>query len=495
MSMVATLRSLDKLGTQDGDENNSDPIMNKLKYKKYFLHVYGCQMNVSDAERLAAMLDRLGFTRTNHEREADLIGVVACSVRQAPIDRIYGQAEKWQQMKKDRGVVTILSGCVLDHDKPGMGKLFDIMFPIKDLGVLPQALMERFGELDETPSLEEYFDIVPKYDSTFAAFVPISSGCNKFCSYCAVPFTRGREISRPPNKVLDEVRHLVSRGYKLITILGQNVNSYGWDLEGVSINLPTRKVLTYKPGIKGELEVVKRTVENPMNFAGLLRSIAALPGDFWVRFTSSHPYDMSDELIKTIAANEKLTHWMHLAVQSGSNAVLARMNRLYTIEHYRGRLEKIRAALPDAVFATDIIAGFCGETEEDHEQTKDLLRWAKYDIAYIAQYSPRKGTVSARMPDDVPTETKQRRWDELNDILRATALDQHQARIGSGDRMLVEEYRKGINIGHTEHGAKIHLPGPSRLGEFVDVKIEDATPWHLVAAERKNPPVTKGRNG
>lgn len=451
--------------------------------KKYFLHVYGCQMNVSDAERVSSMLDRLGFAKTDQEKEADLVGVVACSVRQAPIDRIYGQAAKWKTMKRDHGTVTMLSGCVLDHDKPGMEKMFDVMFPIKDLGTLPALLSERFGDLDKAPSLEEYFDVVPKYDSSFAAFVPISSGCNKFCTYCAVPFTRGREISRPPNKVLEEVTHLVQRGYKLITILGQNVNSYGWDFEGVSINLPNRKVLTYKPGIKGELEVVKREVENPMSFSGLLREIAAIPGDFWIRFTSSHPYDMSDELIETIRTNPKLTHWMHLAVQSGSNAVLARMNRLYSIEHYKERLEKIRTALPDAVFATDIITGFCGETEEAHEQTKSLLRWAKYDLAYIAQYSPRQGTVSARMRDDVPKDVKQRRWDELNDILRQTAMEQHLPLVGTGDRMLVEEYRKGVNIGHTKHGRKIHLAGLSRLGEFVDIRITEAMPWHLVARE------------
>lgn len=453
--------------------------------KKYFLHVYGCQMNVSDAERISTLLERLGFQKTGHERDADLVGVVACSVRQAPIDRIYGQAEKWKAMKKSRGAVTMLSGCVLDHDKPGMAKIFDVTFPIKELGTMPALLEKQFGKelASSAPPLEEYFDVVPKYDSSFAAFVPISSGCNKFCTYCAVPFTRGREISRPPNKVLEEVRHLVQRGYKLITILGQNVNSYGWDFEGVSINLPDRKVLTYKPGIKGELEIVKREVENPMNFSGLLRKIATIPGDFWIRFTSSHPYDMSDELIETIRANPKLTHWMHLAVQSGSNAVLARMNRLYTIEHYKERLEKIRPALPDAVFATDIITGFCGETEDDHEQTKDLLRWAKYDMAYIAQYSPRQGTVSARMQDDVPKDIKRRRWDELNDILRQTAMDQHTPLIGMSDRMLVEEYRKGVNIGHTKHGRKIHLAGPSQLGEFVDVRITEATPWHLVARE------------
>lgn len=440
-------------------------------------------MNVSDGERIAAMLERLGFEKTAQEHEADLIGVVACSVRQAPIDRIYGQANKWEQLKKERGTITMLSGCVLEHDKPNMGEIFDVTFPITDTGKLPKMLSEYFGEdlVSQTPALDEYFDVVPKYTQNFRAFVPISSGCNKFCTYCAVPFTRGREISRAPNHILEEVRHLVERGCKEITLLGQNVNSYGWDFEGVSLNLPNRKVLTYKPGTKGELEVVKRDIENPMNFSQLLKAVADLPGDFWVRFVTSHPYDMSDELIKTIAAHDKLTHNIHLPVQAGSDNVLRRMNRLYSVEHYLERLHKIRSLIPDAMITTDIIVGFCGETGEEFEQTKKVMEDAKYAVAYIAQYSPRVGTVSARMPDDVLREEKVRRFDTLHSVLEKTALEQHKALLGTKQRMLVEEYRKGVNIGHLKHGWKAHLPGDDKIGEFLDVEITDATPWHAVA--------------
>lgn len=456
------------------------------RIKKYFLHVYGCQMNVSDAERIASLLERLGFARSESERDADLVGVVACSVRQAPIDRIFGQANKWGAMKKERGTVTLLSGCVLDHDKPNMAKIFDVMFPIKDLGTMPSLLAEHFGTsiADAATALDEYFDVVPSYESEFRAFVPISSGCNKFCTYCAVPYTRGGELSRAPDKILAEIRHLVAHGYKEITLLGQNVNSYGLDFEGVSLSLPERKVLKYRQNIIGELEVHKRDVPHPMGFAELLREVDAIPGDFWVRFVSSHPYDMSDELIDTVAAHEKLTHYIHLPVQSGSNATLKRMNRLYSIEHYCNRLAAVRSTIPDAYVTTDIIVGFPGETAEDFAATKTLMEEMEYDMAYIAQYSPRQGTVSARMKDDVPSDEKERRDKELNRILATTARKHNDALLGTNDRMLVEEYRKGKNIGHLKSGRKAHFRGGDRVGSFVDIRITDATPWHVVCEPR-----------
>lgn len=456
---------------------------NSQATKQYFLQVYGCQMNVSDAERIGALMERMGFQKTEREHEADVIGVVACSVRQGPIDRIYGQANKWKQLKEQRGTVTMLSGCVLEHDKPNMSKIFDVMFPIAELGKLPSLLSDRMGEdfAEHSLSLGEYFDVEPNYKSEFQAYVPISSGCNKFCTYCAVPYTRGGEISRDPDKIIAEVRHLVEQGYKEITLLGQNVNSYGLDFEGVILNLPERKVLKYKPNVKGELEVQKRRVANPMNFAGLLKAIANLPGDFWVRFVSSHPYDMSDELLETIRDHEKLTHYIHLPVQAGSNEVLKRMNRLYTIEHYRERLASVRRYLPDAWVTTDIIVGFPGETPEEFDETAKLMKEMEYDMAYIAQYSPRPGTVAARMKDDVPAEEKKRRDVLLNQILADTALKHNKERIGTAERVLVEQYRKGVNIGRASNGRKVHIKGGNRIGRFWDVRITDATPWHVVA--------------
>lgn len=453
-----------------------------LERKKYYLHVYGCQMNVSDAERMSSLLERLGFRKTDKEQEADLIGVVACSVRQAPIDRIYGQANKWQRMKQVRGTVTMLSGCVLDHDKPKMAKIFDVMFPIKDMRSMPSLLSEHFGTslTDAELPIDEYFDVPPKHNSEFQALVPISSGCNKFCTYCAVPYTRGGEISRSPDSILDEIRHLVERGYKEITLLGQNVNSYGLDFEGVVLNLPTRRVLKYKQNAVGELEVVKRRVDHPMGFPALLRAIDAIPGDFWVRFITSHPYDMTDELIETVAHGRTLTPFIHLPAQSGSNNTLKRMNRLYTIEHYRERLARVRARMPDAYVTTDIIVGFAGETQEDFEHTRALMEEAEYDQGFIAQYSPRRGTVAARMDDDVPPDEKRRRFEVLNKTLEMTALRRNQSIVGTTQRMLVEEYRKGSNIGRFKNGRKTHFIGGDRIGRFVDVRVVDATPWHAV---------------
>ncbi|MFH1171670.1 MAG: MiaB/RimO family radical SAM methylthiotransferase [bacterium] len=456
--------------------------MHTKKRKTYFLHVYGCQMNVSDAERMASLLERLGFEKTDREQEADLLGVVACSVRQAPIDRIYGQANKWKRMKQERGTVTMLSGCVLDHDKPTMAKIFDIMFPINNLGRMPSLLSEHFGSgvMDANPATNEYCDIPPSYNSSFRAFVPISSGCNKFCTYCAVPYTRGGEISRSPESILDEIRHLVDHGYKEVTLLGQNVNSYGLDFEGVSLNLPNRQVLKYRKNALGELEVHKRPVHSAMGFPALLRAINDISGDFWVRFMTSHPYDMSDELVETVAAYNKLTHAIHLPAQAGSNETLRRMNRLYTIEHYRERLAAVRRAMPDAYVTTDIIVGFCGEMLEDFAATTELMEEAEYDMAFISPYSTRQGTAASRMRDDVPKEEKERRFNVLNDVLARTALRHNTARIGTTDRMLVEEYRKGINIGRLKNGRKANFRGSDRMGNFVDVRITDATPWHVV---------------
>jgi tRNA-2-methylthio-N6-dimethylallyladenosine synthase len=455
--------------------------MDTQRKKKYFVHIYGCQMNVSDAERLRSLLERVGFSPAANEHEADLIGVVACSVRQAPIDRIYGQAAKWQALKKTRAVVTLLTGCVLNHDREKMAGLFDLQFPIKDLRNLPALLTKHFDEdfTARVPVLDEYFDIVPNYSSSHCAYVPISSGCNKFCTYCAVPYTRGREISRPPNSIIDEIQRLINRGYKEITLLGQNVNSYGLDFEGIALNLPRRKVLKFRTNAVGELEVAKRPVENPMSFPQLLRTIDAIPGDCWIRFLTSHPYDMSDKLIDAVANGKKLTRFIHLPAQSGSNETLKRMNRLYTIEHYRERLQRVREAMPDAYLTTDIIAGFCGETEKEFEQTRRLMEAARYDMAFISPYSTRPGTAAARMTDDVPREEKDRRVSLLNDVLRQTAFERNQSVVGKSDRMLVEEYRKGTNIGRLKNGRKAHLRGEERTGEFVNVTVTEATPWHV----------------
>lgn len=449
---------------------------------KYFIQVFGCQMNLSDSERACSLLEDLGYIRTETEKDADLIMVLACAVRQTAVDRIYGRAKRWRAWKKERPLITIVTGCLLQHDRPKMAKYFDYVFPIKDLSKLPDLLKSKPENpvISTDAPLDEYFSVTPKHSSSFQAFVPISSGCNKFCSYCAVPFTRGREISRLPDEIIREVGELVQRGYKEITLLGQNVNSYGWDFEGVSLNLPNRKVLIYKPGAKGELELQRRQVDHPMNFPQLLTAIAGIPGDFWIRFITSHPYDMNDELIETVAAHDKLTPYIHLAVQSGSNKILRKMNRLYTIEHYRERAAKIREMIPDATITTDIIVGFCGENDKDFEETNQLVKDIRYDMAYIAQYSVRSGTIAEDFADDVSRETKAQRHKDLNLTLRDVALSNNQKLVGTTQRVLVERYREGHGYGKTKAFKNMKIAMPENLtGHFVTARVTRVGPWSL----------------
>ncbi len=436
-------------------------------------------MNISDAERLETILKELNYRRTNKESLADLILVVACAVRQKAVDRIYGRARRWKQT----GAITILTGCVLDLDKIKMSEVFDHILPIKDIQELPALLINKKAK---NTAREEYLTIKPNYNSKFQAFVPISTGCNKFCSYCAVPYTRGREVSRPPDDIIYEIKQLIKKRYKEITLLGQNVNSYGWDFEGVAINHPKGKVLIHKKGAQGQLEINKRAVNNPMNFPTLLKNIAILPGDFWIRFITSHPYDMDENLIKTVASNKKITPYIHLAVQSGSNEVLKRMNRLYTIEHYKEQINKIKKQIPNAVISTDIIVGFCGETESDFQKTCQLVKEVKFDMAYIAQYSPRPGTMAARLKDDIPHDIKATREKNLNSILKKVALAKNKKLINSEQRVLFEKCQKGYCDGKTYGFKNIRVKSTSDLtGRFKTVNVTSATAWNLTGELKK----------
>lgn len=449
---------------------------------KYYIQIFGCQMNESDAERARTVLAGLGYEPTEHEKEANLIMVLACAVRQKAVDRIFGRAERWAQYRATRPFITVLTGCVLDADKRTLSQMFDYILPTKDLNRLPDLLKSKPADpvVSTAVPLDEYFSIAPSYQSSFQAFVPISSGCNKFCSYCAVPLTRGREVSRPPDDIITEVRALVSKGYKEITLLGQNVNSYGWDFEGVAINLPKHKVSILKSNATGELEIQKRSVSNPMNFSQLLNKVVSFDGSYWVRFITSHPYDMSNELIETMARNHRITPYVHLAVQSGSNQVLKRMNRQYTIEHYLERVAEIRQLMPNATISTDIIVGFCGETETDYQATEMLVRQARFDMAYIAQYSPRPGNAAYDWPDDVAPADKLSRFNRLNALLAEVALENNLLLVDTEQDTLVERCKNGTAYGHTKGFKNIKFSTNNNLtGQFVRVKVTGATAWSL----------------
>jgi len=350
---------------------------------KYFILTYGCQMNESDSEKIAVLLQRQGHKPAKSAADADLIVLNCCSVRQAAMHRVYEKIYKYSGKKK-----IILAGCVLPKDK--------------------NALKEK---IDEIWHPDSYFDPPvggPLYRDKKPAYVPIMSGCNNFCSYCAVPYTRGREKSRPALDVINEVKNLIKEGRKEIMLLGQNVNSYR---STTDYRLPT----TVNTNSGGRRSTVDGKLS--INFAKLLKAINSLPGNFALTFMTSHPKDISDELIATMAKCKKLTKNLHLPVQSGDNTILRKMNRKYTTSHYLDLLKKIRKAIPEIKISTDIIVGFPGETKKQFQNTVALAEKANFSGAFVAKYSPRPGTAAAKLKDDVPIEEKKRRWRILDTLI------------------------------------------------------------------------------
>ncbi len=431
---------------------------------RYCLIQLGCQMNQSDGERVRTVLEGLGYTRTEDEDEANLLGVVSCSVRQKAIDKVYAKIHKWNLAKHKRSLLTFVTGCMLPSDRVKFLKLFDLVFPINELPQLPD-LIRQYGV--PTPagidaavpgdsladSARGFWHIRPTYASGFEAYVPIQNGCDKFCTFCAVPYTRGREVSRPSDEILSEVESLVERGYASITLLGQNVNSYGLDKRG-----------------------------SEMPFARLLKEIGEMgkrtDREFWVYFTSPHPRDMTDEVLETIAEYPHLAKQIHLPIQSGDDKVLIRMNRNYRMEQYRSVVHSVRSLLPTATLFTDIIVGFTGESPEQFENTRSALREFRYNMAYIAMYSPRPGAASARWNDDVSHDEKKRRLHELSTELQAISLERNREMVGRTYRVLVfgRDRLAGHLSGRTEGKIIVRFPSEdeSLIGQFVDVRISDA---------------------
>ncbi len=399
-------------------------------------------MNKSDAEKIAGILGALGYKETALEKEADLIVVVACSVRQSAIDRIYGRSRNWQASRKRGRLKTVLTGCVLESDKKKLADKFDFILPIKNIVQLPKLLSNR-------PPLQtrDYFLIPPTRQFAFSAFVPIMTGCNNFCSYCVVPYTRGQEVSRPAADIIKECRRLIAAGYKEIILLGQNVNSYS---------------------------------AGHYDFPALLARIDSLPGDYWLRFVTSHPKDLSDKLIKTMAAGRHITPYLHLAVQSGNDKILKAMNRRYTVKHYLKLVERARQAIPEIMISTDIIVGFPSETKSQFNDTAKLMKQVGFDMAYIARYSPRPRTAASKFKDDVSREEKKRRERELTEILKGTALKRNKKLIGRTARVLVEGCKNNKCFGKNDQFKTVSFLGtPKLVGEFVTVEIKRAGSWGL----------------
>jgi len=337
-------------------------------------------MNISDSERVSTILEKLKYKKTSNINEANLVVVVMCSVRQSAVDRVYGLAHKFKKLNPK--IKTILTGCVLKKDKKNFAGSFDYIIDIKDIKNLSEIL--KISPAHPVQKLRDsvifapssYLDITPKYSNKFSATVPIMTGCNNFCSYCVVPYTRGKEISRPTKEIICEIKNLVKNGYKEIWLLGQNVNSY-------------------KSG--------------KINFPKLLKMVNNIPGDFKLCFITSHPKDFSDELIKTMKNCKKLSKRLNLPIQSGDDEILKKMNRPYTVAQYKALVKKIRKTIPDISLSTDIIVGFPGETKKQFQNTVKTLKEIGFDMAFVNKYSPRTGTAALKMEDNVSWAEKKHR--------------------------------------------------------------------------------------
>lgn len=434
-------------------------------------------MNYSDTERIETVLNKLGLNKVKKMDDADLIIFNTCSVRQKAEDRICGQMNNISKLRKKRpGLLSGITGCMvkktstglLTENDPSVEKLKELDFSlrIEDLPKLPQILEElwpkyELAEINEA-NLKNYFEIHPSYSSKFQAFVPIGTGCDNFCTYCIVPYSRKREKSRPIEEIVSECERLVRKGCIEITILGQNVNSYG------------------KSNLDKKTDEFKN-IKHP--FVLLLEKIDKLKkhGLRRLRFTSNHPKDLSDELIEAMASLDTLMPYLHLPVQAGNDEILRKMNRNYTADWYRNLIKKLKDKIPNIAVSTDIIVGFCGETEEQFNDTYELFNEIKWDMAYIAQYSPRKGTFSAEnLKDDVPKEMKKLRWHKLNSLLKDISYEKNKKFEGRNVKVLVENYKNGVSSGRSEHFKNVKFSSDTDLtGKLVNVKIERAREWLL----------------
>jgi tRNA-2-methylthio-N6-dimethylallyladenosine synthase len=433
----------------------------------YYVRSYGCQQNVADSERIAGVLELLGFTPAATPEQSDIIIFNTCGVRHTADERILSNIGALKNLKKgNKKLIICVCGCMVEQD--GMADFLLSRFHFVDviLGTnlthkLPEALygilanQQRFVAVNGDAAVVEGLPI--SRQKPVQCLVPVTYGCDNFCSYCVVPFLRGRERSREPERILEEINDALSAGAKEVVLLGQNVNSYG-----------------------------KGTVAG-INFAELLRQIDALKGDFRVRFLTSHPKDCSKELVKTIANSSKICQQFHLPVQSGSNHVLKQMNRKYTREQYLDLLNHIRLQMPYAAITSDIIVGFPGESEQEFEETLDLVKTAKFNSLFTFIYSPRTGTKAAVMPDEVPQQTK-KGW--LASLIKEQELisdSQNAAQIWKVKTVLPEDHSlvdgKSMLTGKCEHGFVVEFEGNEELlGDFVKVKVEKSTRRKLFGA-------------
>ncbi len=441
--------------TPVGERQLSPPRL-PLNGKRFFIWTIGCQMNEADSAKVAAMLQEVGYQPTTDENEADIVVLNSCVVRQAAEDRVAGKLNNLARLKRQKpDMPLVLTGCMVTKQQEKLKEQFphvDLFFDPSEFDKLQEVVPELAMLDDDLDALPHYY--LPQTDTGangVTAYVPIIYGCNFLCSYCIVPYRRGKETSRPFDDIVTEVTRIVANGVREVTLLGQTVNAYGHDLPG-----------------------------NP-SLAALLRAVDAIPGLDRLRFLTSHPKYMSDEIIDAIAELDSACEHMNLPVQAGDNEVLRRMRRTYTRDGWMERIAYTRSQMPEVTIATDIIVGFPGETEQQFMQTYDMLEQTRCDKVHLAMYSPRPGTLSARWDDDVPREEKFRRHQALENLQERVCTELNATRLGKTYEVLVEGRSKGRWTGRSRGNTLIHFDSNQELaGKLVDVRITKTSPWYLM---------------
>jgi|SRR5690554_637136 tRNA-2-methylthio-N6-dimethylallyladenosine synthase len=432
--------------------------------KKYLINTSGCQANELDSEKISWVLDTMGYEPTNDKEEADIILFNTCAVRKSAEDKVFGQLGELKELKRRKPEVMLgICGCMMQREDIrdfflSKHRHIDLVFGTNNIHKLPQLISRQLETgktivdiIEDTREIDENIDAHRKY--SYKAFVDIMYGCDNYCTYCIVPYTRGRERSREPESILQEIRKLVRSGVKEVTLLGQNVNSYG------------------------------KTLSMDYTFPDLLRDVNDIEGIERIRFMTSHPKDFTEGLIKAYVELDKLSPHLHLPVQSGSDRMLKMMNRKYTRGEYLEKVKAIKERVPNLAITTDIIVGFPGETEEDFQETIDLVKEVEFDSAYTFLYSIREGTIAAKIEDQVPDKIKHVRFQRLLDTLNPIGLKLNQKLLGTVQRVLVEEVSKNdskVMSGRTESAKLVHFPGGDELiGKIVNVRIENVKTFTL----------------
>ena len=459
-----TLRGIHKQVDESKQGQVYESNLNEVSGKKFYIESYGCQMNFSDSEIVASVLSDIDFSSTRNLEEADLILINTCAIREKAEDTVRKRLRVFDKVKKNKpGTLVGVLGCMAERLKKKLleqEKLVDLVVgpdAYRDLPTLVSTAEDGEKGVNVFLSREEtYADISPLRlgSNGVTAFISIMRGCDNMCSFCVVPFTRGRERSREPFSIVAEATQLFENGYREVTLLGQNVDSYKW--------------------------------ENPessekVNFAGLLEMVARVHPDLRIRFSTSHPKDITDEVLFTIAKSENICNYIHLPVQSGNSRVLKLMNRTYDRDWYMERVQAIRKIIPDCAISSDIIAGFCTESEAEHQDTLSMIEWADYSMSYMFMYSERPGTLAAKKySDDIPSEIKKRRLNEIIRLQNQVSFNHNQRDIGKVYKVLIEGDSKRSSEEHKGRNSQnkmVVFPKQSgtRKGQYVHVKINSAT--------------------